>query len=116
MRTIIQGRLTKEVVVETLASGKMVANIRIADNKAYRDRNGYTRRRTSFYNVKVWGTVAEALGRTVGKGDLVKFDTNVKPNSYLSEKRMEVVNELVFTANRFKLVRQARANLAPRNH
>ncbi len=64
----------------------------------------------NFYNVKLWNGVADALGRTAGKGDLVKFRVNVQPNSYLSEKKQEVINELLMTANRFKLVRAARAN------
>jgi single-stranded DNA-binding protein len=110
MNTTIKGRITGDVVVETLESGKTVANIRIADNKAYIDKQGKKHRVTSFYNVKLWNGVADALGKTAGKGDLVKFKVNVQPNSYLSEKKQEVINELVMTANRFRLVRQARAN------
>jgi len=110
MNTVVKGRITGDVVVETLASGRTVTNIRIADNKAYRDRNGNIRRVTTFHTVKAWNGVADALGRTTGKGDLVKFRVHVKPNSYLSEKKQEVINEMILTANRFKMVRQARAN------
>lgn len=109
MNTEIKGRITNDVVVETLESGKTVANIRIADNKAFQ-RQGKKERVTTFYTIKLWNGVADALSRTAAKGDLVKFKVNVQPNSYLSEKRQEVVNELVMTASRFKVVRQARAN------
>ena len=73
MQAVVEGRITKDVVIETLASGKTVANVRIAENKFYTDDKGARQTKTNFHTVKVWNQVATALCRIAAKGDLVKF-------------------------------------------
>ena len=114
MNTIIKGRIAGNIEINVIGEQKQVANIRIAENKAYVDKkSGQKRRITNWYNVEVWNGVAEALQSNARKGDLVKFKVNVQPNSYHSVKYDRTVNELVYTANRFKVVRPARETDQP---
>lgn len=113
MNTIIKGRITGQVEITVTPNGNQVANFRIAENKAYIDSNGKKQRVTNWYDVSAWHKVAESIQDNCRKGDLVKFKVNVQPNSYFSDKKQTVVNELVYTANRFKIVRQARGTDQP---
>lgn len=108
--TILTGRLTAPITVEQTTNGKKFANFSIAFNTVGKDSNGENQPVTCFYNLTAWEAVAEALGQTVGKGDFIKLRVRVTPHIYPSHKKQDMIPEMKMTANRFKLLKLARAN------
>ena len=65
----IIGNTTDAPTLRTLESGRQVANVAIAVDEPYRDKDGEWVDRTQFFNVTVWGQRAERFAEIVGKGD-----------------------------------------------
>jgi len=107
MKTIIKGRVTSNIEITNTPGNKQVANLRIAENKAYIDENGEKQLITNWFTVAAWDEVAEDFQQSIGKGDLVELKVSVKPDHYYDEKKETVVNKLVYTAQDFRLVRRA---------
>ena len=104
MKNTIKGRIATDITLTETDNNNIVANFRIAENKAYQ-RKGRKFKLASFYAVKAWNGVAKAIERTLQKGDLVEFETNVTPNSWV-DKHGELKEELLLTVNSFRIVRR----------
>ncbi len=59
-RVVLAGRLTQEPEPRLTASGKLLATLRIAINRSYRDRSGEWQQEATFVSVVAWGKTAEA--------------------------------------------------------
>jgi single-strand DNA-binding protein len=73
-RVVLIGRLTKDPELRTLPSGANACNLRIACNTTRRDTEGEYRERPNFFDVSVYGAVAESVSRYTRKGSRVAID------------------------------------------
>jgi len=73
-KVILVGRLVRAPESQMLPSGTQVTNLVIAYNRNYRDQNGQWREESHYFEVKVFGRVAERIATQVNKGDLVLIE------------------------------------------
>ncbi len=68
---IIIGNLGKDAEVKFTASGMAVANLSVATNERWSDKDGKPQERTEWHRVVVWGKLAELAGKLYKKGKQV---------------------------------------------
>ena len=66
-RIEIIGNLGKDAVVVHLQSGSTKVSLSVACSKNYTDRNGDRKEQTNWFNVVVWGKLAETMERIAPK-------------------------------------------------
>lgn len=66
-RCEIIGNLGKDAVVVHLQSGSTKVSLSVACSKNYTDRNGERKEQTNWFNVVVWGKLAETMERIAPK-------------------------------------------------
>jgi single-strand DNA-binding protein len=72
-RVVMVGRLTRDVEVRSLPSGRSVASLRIACNSSRKD-GDQTTERPNYFDVTVYGAPADSVARYTGKGSRVGID------------------------------------------
>jgi single-strand DNA-binding protein len=72
-RVVIVGRLTRDVKLRSLPSGRSVASLRIACNSSRKD-GEQTTERPNYFDVTVYGAPAESVARYTAKGSRVGID------------------------------------------
>mgnify|MGYP000846923058 CR=1 FL=1 len=71
-KVILIGNLGKDPDVRSMSSGKAVANVTIATNESWKDRNtGEKQERTEWHNVVFYSPLAEIVGQYLRKGSSV---------------------------------------------
>lgn len=73
-RVVLVGRLTRDVELRELPSGRSVSSMRIACNGSRRDTEGNRVDRPNFFDVSVFGPSAESVARYMRKGSRVGID------------------------------------------
>jgi single-strand DNA-binding protein len=72
-RVVMVGRLTRDVELRSLPSGRSVASLRIACNSSRKD-GEQTTERPNYFDITVYGAPAESVARYTGKGSRVGID------------------------------------------
>ena len=70
-QVIISGRLTRDASLKNLPSGSSVAELSVASNRIWNDRNGDKQEETVFVDVDLWGKQSNYFGNNLKKGDYV---------------------------------------------
>jgi single-strand DNA-binding protein len=74
-RVVLSARLTEDPELRSLPSGTSVCNMRVASNAARKDSaTGEWVDKPNFFNVNVFGRIAEAVCRYLSKGSPVLVD------------------------------------------
>lgn len=81
-QVIISGRLTRNASLKTLSSGSSVAELSVASNRIWNDRNGNKQEETVFVDVDLWGKQAEYFGNNLKKGDYVMVTGRLRRESW----------------------------------
>jgi single-strand DNA-binding protein len=84
-KVLLIGNLTRDPEVRYTPSGTAVAQLRLAVNRRFRDRDNNWRDNTVFLDVEVWGRQAEALSQQVKKGWSVFVDGHLKMDEWTSK-------------------------------
>ncbi len=79
------GRLTRDVEMRTIPSGKSVANGSIATSKSWKDEAGNKQEKTEFHNLVLWGKQAEIFAQYTSKGSLVYIDGELTTRDWLDK-------------------------------
>lgn len=77
-RVVIVGRLTRDVEIRSLPSGRSVVNLRIACNSSHKDADGQTSERPNYFDVSVFGASAESVARYTKKGSRIGVDGHLE--------------------------------------
>jgi single-strand DNA-binding protein len=67
-RVVLMGNLTRDPQVKQTPSGQSVADIGLATNEAYRNKEGDTVEKVIFVDIVAWGRQADACGQYLSKG------------------------------------------------
>jgi len=67
-RVVLMGNLTRDPQIKQTPSGQSVADIGLATNEAYRNKEGDTVEKVTFVDVVAWGRQADACGQYLSKG------------------------------------------------
>ena len=79
-RTVLVGRLTKDVELKYTQNGKAVANFTLAVNRSFKNAQGETE--ADFIMCQSWGKQAENLANYMGKGSQIGVDGRIQTRNY----------------------------------
>lgn len=82
-RTMLVGRVVREINIRELDNGKKVSNNVIAVNRIYKNENGQD---ADFIPFVVWGNRADLLNKYCVKGDLLGLEGKLQSRSYEDKK------------------------------
>lgn len=95
-KAIIMGRLGADPEVRYTADGTAVANLRIATNVKYKDKEGNTKERTTWHRVICWRRLAEVASNYLKKGRLVYIEGEIQNREYeRQDGQKQVVYEII---------------------
>jgi single-strand DNA-binding protein len=81
-KAIIVGNLGRDVELRYTQSGSAVANLNIATNEAWTDKNDQKQERTEWHRVTVWGRQAENCEKYLSKGSQVYVEGRIQTREY----------------------------------
>jgi single-strand DNA-binding protein len=74
------GRLTKDAVSKTTASGKTLVEFSVVEVDSYKQKNGERKEKTTFYTCTKWNT--DKLSQNLTKGKAVLIEGTIEANAY----------------------------------
>ena len=81
-KVILVGNLGADPEVRYTQSGQAVANLRLATNEKWKDRDGNLQERTEWHSVTVWGKQGESCGQYLAKGRQVYVEGRLESREY----------------------------------
>jgi single-strand DNA-binding protein len=78
----IIGNLTKDPELKQTQGGTFVANISVATNSSWTDKQGVKHEEAEFHNITAWGKLAEICGQYLKKGAKAYFAGALKTQSW----------------------------------
>lgn len=75
------GNLTRDPEVRYTASGRAVCNLSIANNRIF-TKNGERASEVSYFDVEVWGNVAENCAKYLSKGSGIAVDGRLRQDRW----------------------------------
>lgn len=79
-RTLLVGRVTKDIELQKTQSGKSVANFSLAVTKDYKNEQGNYD--AYFFQVQAWNAAAEYLATYAKQGDIIGVDGKLESHSF----------------------------------
>lgn len=76
------GRVGKDPEIKTLTNGKKVANLSLATNDVYVNKQGDRMEQTQWHNVEAWGRTVDIIERYVTKGKEIGLTGKLTTRSY----------------------------------
>ena len=81
-KVILIGNLGSDPEVKYTPSGVPVANVSLATNETWNDRNGERQERTEWHRLVVWRKLAEIVGQYLKKGSKVYIEGRLETRSW----------------------------------
>ena len=81
-RAIIIGRLGQDPDLRYTQGGTPVANMSLATDESYTDRDGNRQKRTEWHKVVVWNRQAETVANYLGKGRMALVEGTLQNNKW----------------------------------
>lgn len=88
-KVILVGRLTRDPEVRNTPSGQSVANLSMATNRFWKDKNGQRQDKTEYHNVILWGRLAEIAGQYLVKGQETYIEGRIETRKYTGKDGIE---------------------------
>jgi single-strand DNA-binding protein len=77
-KVILMGNLTRDPELKRTSNDMAVAQISIAVNRQYKDRNGEQVKETTYVDCEAWGRTAEVMAQYLSKGKPVFVEGRLK--------------------------------------
>jgi single-strand DNA-binding protein len=104
-RTIVAGRLTRDPVVRYTPSGAAVAEIGLAINRVWTDKQTNTRKEeTTFVDVTLWSRDAEVAGEYLAKGSSVLIGGRLQLDTWDDKQTGQKRTKLRVVAERMQMI------------
>ncbi|MBR9860921.1 single-stranded DNA-binding protein [bacterium] len=84
-KVILVGHLGKDPEVKYLDQNRAVANVTMATNERYTDRNGNKVEQTEWHNLEMWDGLAKVAEQYLKKGALVYIEGKIKTEEWEKE-------------------------------
>lgn len=81
-KVLMIGNLTRDPELRYTPTGTAVANLRMAVNRRYKDRNGELKEETCFITVVVWDKQAESCNQYLSKGRPIFVEGRLQSRSW----------------------------------
>jgi single-strand DNA-binding protein len=98
------GNLTRDPEMRYTASGKAVCNLSIANNRVY-SKNGEKTTEVSYFDVEVWGVIAENCVKYLSKGSGIAIEGRLRQDRWEKDGKTQsrvriVANNIHFLAKK----------------
>ena len=84
-RATILGRLTRDPEVKTTPTGKTVASMSVATNRAWTDQSGVKKEVVEYHNCVLWGKIGEIAGQYLSKGRRVYVEGRIQTRDWVGQ-------------------------------
>ena len=84
-KTIIEGRLMKEVAFRTLPSGRQVARLVLVHTRKYQNKKNEWKEELSFFEIDVYSPALIERVKRLGKGDRIIVEGQLKQDKWTSD-------------------------------
>lgn len=81
-KVLLMGNLTRDIELKQIAGNQSVAEIGLAVNRRYKDREGNPREETTFVDCEAWGRTAEVMSQYLSKGKPVFIEGRLKLDTW----------------------------------
>jgi single-strand DNA-binding protein len=81
-KVMLMGNLTRDVELKQIAGNTSVAEIGLAINRRFKDREGNPREETTFVDCEAWGRTAEVMSQYLSKGKPVFIEGRLKLDTW----------------------------------
>jgi len=81
-KAIIIGNLTRDPELKSLPSGVSVAEMGVATNRVWKDKDGNKKEDTQFHNIVIFGRQAETTAQYLKKGSSVLIEGRMQTRSW----------------------------------
>lgn len=88
-RVVLVGRLTRDPELRALPSGVSVCGLRVACSSSRKDTGGEYHEKPNYFDVSVYGAVAESISRYTRKGSRVGVDGRLEWREWESSDRQK---------------------------
>ena len=105
----IMGNLTRDPEMKYTPSGKSVCSLSIANNRVY-SKNGEKVTEVSYFDVEVWGVVAENCAKYLAKGHGIIVEGRLRQDRW--EKDGKTQSRVRITANSVHFLPKKQSNAA----
>ena len=112
-KVILMGNLTRDPELRYTPGGAAVANLGLATNRVYKDKNGEKKEEATFIRVVVWGRQAEVCGQYLTKGSGLFVEGRLQSRSWETEDKQKR-NTLEVVASNIQFVGGKKEGSAPK--
>jgi len=81
-KVLLMGRLTRDIELRYTPSNQAVANIGLAVNRRWRNKEGQDQEDTTFVDCEAWGRTAEVMNQYLAKGRPVFIEGRLKLDTW----------------------------------
>jgi len=81
-KVLLYGNLTRDPEMKALPSGIQVANLSLATNRTWKDKDGRKQEAVEYHNVVVFGKQAELMGQYMKKGNPLYIEGRLQTRSW----------------------------------
>jgi single-strand DNA-binding protein len=81
-KVIIVGNVCADPIVKSMQSGDKVANLTVATNESWKDKDGNKQEKAEFHRVVIFGRVAEIAERYLKKGSKVLIEGQLQTRKW----------------------------------
>jgi len=97
-KVILVGRLGKDPEVRSTGGGQAVANVSVATDESYTDREGVKQKKTEWHNIVIWGKAVESFVQPyLHKGDMVYIEGKLQTRSWEKDGEKKYTTEINVT-------------------
>lgn len=112
-KVILMGNLTRDPELRYTPGGAAVANLGLATNRVYKDKNGEKKEEATFVRVVVWGRQAEVCGQYLTKGSGLFVEGRLQSRSWETEDKQKR-NTLEVVASNIQFVGGKKEGSSPK--
>jgi len=106
-KVFLIGRLVRDPENVMLPSGSQVTNLVVAYNRSYKDQSGQWREESHFFDVRLFGRLAERLAPQLTKGDLVFVEGRLSQDKWKDKETGEPRSRIRIIALEVKVLSRA---------
>ncbi len=81
-KVMLIGNLTRDVELRSIKSGNSIAQIGLAINRTWQDKDGEKQEETTFVDCEAWGKTAEVMAKYLSKGRPVYVEGRLKLDTW----------------------------------
>ncbi len=112
-KVILVGNLGRDPEIRSTASGMPVANLSVATNRRWKDRDGNPQEQTEWHNVVCFGRQAEITGRYLSRGRQIYVEGRIQTRSWEDKRTGETRYRTEVVCENFQMPGQRQAGIEP---